>query len=118
MVSDGLMVPPDPELSVLWLESRRNAEDGWQNRSESVRRHDSESEWSLSIPRSLQKTREPCAGQWEQLGTDPEVAITLDALDSVESQRMWPSHSWEALFLETEGALHEGPWQPLLRAGL
>lgn len=29
MVSDGLMVPPDPELSVLWLESRRNAEDGW-----------------------------------------------------------------------------------------
>lgn len=118
MVSDGLMVPPDPELSVLRLESWRDAEDGWKNRSESMRRHDSDSDWSLGIPPSPQKTRELCVGQWGHLGTDPEVAITLDPLDSAESQRTWLNRSWEALFLETERALQEGLWQPSLAAGL
>lgn len=33
-VSQALMVLPDPEPSVLWLESLRAAENGWKTRSE------------------------------------------------------------------------------------
>lgn len=35
-MSQGLVVLPDPEPLVLWLESWGAAEDGWKNRSESV----------------------------------------------------------------------------------
>lgn len=35
-VSQALMVLPDPEPSVLWLESPGAAENGWKTRSEVV----------------------------------------------------------------------------------
>ena len=61
-------------------------------------------EWSLSIPWSPQKTGEPCVGQWEHLGTAPEMAIALDPLDSAENQRTWANHSRNGPFVEVEGA--------------
>lgn len=56
-MSHALVVLPDPEPFVLWLESLGAAENGWKNRSELV--PDYEEKQSLLISWSPQKCREP-----------------------------------------------------------
>lgn len=57
-------------------------------------------EWSLSIPRSPQKSRE----LWEHLGADPEMVMASDPSMSTESQRP---------LLQVEIAVQKGLGQPL-----